>query len=557
MARIAKELLEEAFIRPIRFALLVDDEFPTYRSQRRRSAADGRARAYKLFDMCRSRNWLCDVENAAGRVEVFERKKHLHQSDLLILDWHLVPSDDTDASKAIRILQKLSTSDHFNLVVIYTGADVKEVASDLAFALGAGTVLKGDSLERAAEIEDELNEPIPLSDDVIDEYLSGQEGEGFQSLHGRLVDAVQDQAELSLAIEGACQRRFERRLPGEVVSGRKHHVRVISSSRGSDVRWVYQHNLFAAVVGKDTDPAAVVEKLSEAIESWSPSPLQVMLIHARARIEKKGLELDDRMLREPLRQAGWLLTALTDVKNDDEAALSRMYERLFSQLTEELLSEVSSFGKRLLHSDEVDPYNKVCNWTGVLTTDPKEKVYLAANEFLSSTPSTDGHVTVGTVFKSDDQVDPQYWICVTPACDLVPTQNNKPDKHGWEGEIFPLRAITAARLKPVAAAGFAKVLRDVTKNRHIFLTVDDEQMVFEVTDGNSKKLNLQVLILSEKAAIKGGAFEGRIIKIGKKAPVFERKKFRVLARLRPDYASKFLSETGQQKARIGVDWLTM
>jgi hypothetical protein len=185
----------------------------------------------------------------------------------------------------------------------------------------------------------------------------------------------------------------------------------------------------------------------------------------------------------------------------------------------------------------------------------KESVYHAANEFLSSVPSTDGHVTVGTVFKSEDGDDSEYWICVTPACDLVPDQNNK---HGWEGEMFPLRAVTAARLKLIAEAPkIQKILKDVTRNRHIFLTVDGKPIALEVIDTDTKKLDLQILILSEKAVIKSNRFEGRVIKRGKNAPKLIKKSFHALARLRPDYASKFLSETGQQKARIGVDWLKL
>ena len=119
MSNVSADMLKEAFIEPIRFALLVDDEFPTYLEMI--NPPEGRrfefTRAGEIFEFCRRRGWLCDVDNVAAVAMQFEREKSLNQSDLLILDYHLDPGRPDDPSKSISILQDLANSDHFNLVV--------------------------------------------------------------------------------------------------------------------------------------------------------------------------------------------------------------------------------------------------------------------------------------------------------------------------------------------------------------------------------------------------------------------------------------------------------
>lgn len=125
MVEMERAILEQAFVEPIRFALLVDDKFPAYTSL----ATDGKLdpdldndRAKKLFSFIREKGWLCDVDNRGDVSDTFEKQKHLSQSDLLILDFNLNPLDQNDPTKALTLLQRLSASENFNLVILYTAA---------------------------------------------------------------------------------------------------------------------------------------------------------------------------------------------------------------------------------------------------------------------------------------------------------------------------------------------------------------------------------------------------------------------------------------------------
>ncbi|MBE9014388.1 hypothetical protein IQ250_29795, partial [Pseudanabaenaceae cyanobacterium LEGE 13415] len=142
MPEVSAEYLRRAFIDPIRFALLVDDEFPVYS----KLIDEGSSQAFRqtpvkdLFEFCRRQGWLCDVESRPQSVVDFEEHKHLHQSDLLILDWQLAGENSPDATQALRVLQRLAASDNFNLAIVYTGANIFEVARDMAYSLGAGEI---------------------------------------------------------------------------------------------------------------------------------------------------------------------------------------------------------------------------------------------------------------------------------------------------------------------------------------------------------------------------------------------------------------------------------
>ena len=161
MPNISPELLKEAFIDPIRFALVVDDEFPTYSQMARQELERyDAARAESLFGFCRSQGWLCDVDNAVRVAEEFERDKHLNQSDLLILDFHLESDKPEDPTRALGVLQSLAASDHFNLVIIYTAAPPADVARDVAYSLGGGVLISEADEESVSDFIEELDPDV-------------------------------------------------------------------------------------------------------------------------------------------------------------------------------------------------------------------------------------------------------------------------------------------------------------------------------------------------------------------------------------------------------------
>ena len=130
--------ITEAFITPIRSVLMVDDDYPTFDEilSARKMANSGQEFAtdkewtshperlmsiiYKFRQ--RSPPLLVDIHDGqnVGQESEQSNAEHLHQSDLLILDYQLDKTRPGDGSRAIQVLRRLMRNDHFNLVVVYT-----------------------------------------------------------------------------------------------------------------------------------------------------------------------------------------------------------------------------------------------------------------------------------------------------------------------------------------------------------------------------------------------------------------------------------------------------
>ncbi len=83
--------IEEAYLKPLRSVLLIDDQFPRYEQLLSGDPEKGNfdlETVGKLFALCRDRGLMCDVENRAADL-TDQRMDHLGKSDLIVLDYHL------------------------------------------------------------------------------------------------------------------------------------------------------------------------------------------------------------------------------------------------------------------------------------------------------------------------------------------------------------------------------------------------------------------------------------------------------------------------------------
>ena len=100
--------------KPLRTVLMIDDEFPTFadlahgENDTNKKKFMQKGRAVALYEAFQKRHMICDVENVLSEV----RTDRLRKSDLIILDYHLGPSEG-DSTKAIEILRGLSSSKPF------------------------------------------------------------------------------------------------------------------------------------------------------------------------------------------------------------------------------------------------------------------------------------------------------------------------------------------------------------------------------------------------------------------------------------------------------------
>ncbi|WP_454564206.1 response regulator receiver domain [Pseudomonas sp. AIG] len=560
MHNLPPELLKEAFIDPIRFALVLDDEFPTYSQMSRQESAShlDYTKAGSLFSFCRSKGWLCDIDNAVIFAEEFERDKHLNQSDLLILDFHLETDKPNNPRKALGVLQSLASSNHFNLVILYTAANPADVARDIAFSLGAGCIL--DEEEKRAvvdfleELEDQdLRELKDLCNvDIVQNFLQSKMPNGSAAALRKVLSNKDVRGPFANnVINYFCEEYLLEVVPEDVHDSRNFGSKVEACFSADSPMWVAKGNLFTVVVNKQEPVEVLVDRLQEALNSWSPSPLRVLMVHARAALEKVGTNADIKVLDTPRRQAGWLLRILSATSIEDRKRHTQdLYGRLFERLIKHVDNSAFEFGTRLFPQSD-RPAVDIASEMAVATGISKEWIYHALNEHLCSDSYSEGAITTGVVFKSVKDGLTNYWLCATPACDLVPGQNTG----GWDGELAPFRPITAVRLISVTSS-MRKRLEDATQGRYIFVFLNETPLVLQVTDEDTRKMKLETIFLRENGNIHNSKFSGFCIGKGDGGiPTMLERNFESIALLRSDYANKFLAESGYQRARIGVDFV--
>ncbi|MFC6281776.1 MULTISPECIES: response regulator receiver domain [Polaromonas] len=563
MPNVSLELIEEAFIAPIRFALLVDDQFPIYSKivDKAPAASQDSDRAAKLFNFCRGKGWLCDVDNGASDKDQ-ERISHLHQSDLLVVDFHLDPAKQEDPARALQILQQLAQSEHMNLVIIYTAAEPPSVVQEVAFSLGAGVTLDADKFKNGVQWLEDLDPDIErtisvqLNTAVLDNFLYGKKPNGdSNALRKAIQEAGAATGDLqNLVINVLCQLAMETRVTPDVVARRaKQQGARVSFGKKDESFWVTQGNVFVVVVNKQDEPAVLVERLRSALVAWNPPALQVMMVHARAALERAGRLPDEKVLESSRRQAGWILRILLgETAEIRRTHLQELYDRIFGRLVNTISTSISEFGSKVFEPMAgVTPLLQAATMAGDESLN-EIVVFHALNEHLCSEPHVDDYISTGVVFRSLINGTWDYWVCSSPACDLVPGQAT-----GWDGEMKPLLPITAARLNPIRqSVTVGTLLQDATHCRHLFLSEGGKPIALEIVDSKSRQMRLEMMLVEKEGRIENASFSARVLRVdGDGKPTTNNVDFEVVGMLRKDYANRILAESGQQRARIGVDYV--
>ena len=187
MAESFESFIEEAFIDPIRSVVIVDDDYPTIEevlgSSPNRKGVDGEEPKQKdwvknpeqIMEVVsefrsKEKKYILDIHDAQNLTddEEVEGAAHLHQTDLLVLDYQLDPQNADDHTRSLRIARKLFASDHFNLIIVNTNKDLDVVFENFLVGL-----LERDRLpalpEKAAAIVEEAYEKTNIPDNFSDE----------------------------------------------------------------------------------------------------------------------------------------------------------------------------------------------------------------------------------------------------------------------------------------------------------------------------------------------------------------------------------------------------
>lgn len=595
--------VREAYIRPIRSVLVVDDDFNQYDSEQ---PGRDQARARSLWRACRMSGFLCDIDDGSALIRD-EPAEYLAKSDLVILDYHL---QGDDPKWALQLLTRLAASDHASIVVVYTkDTQLMDVRRTIAAHLRGG--LTPDKLCASPEIQAQWERvETKFKHSPIEQFFD-------DLLKGDARPCRKDEALLeeltALGVPdplkaGVAEAYYESHLRNLLKGNPSPRTQGPIQMGGGSVDvppWVFASNLFVACVQKTADNLSdgtlVFDALQAALCDWKPDFMLSAVAYARAEFARGGFRLERTALGDERLKSGWLYHAWSGSADEQPNRLRALFDRLISNYSARVLDQMIAFGtahvpKCTTPEDAPEALREAIRHFLGDRKDQENGVLHALNEFLVIEDAP-AFVETGTIFSraADGDHPSEVFVCVTPACDLVP---RTPRKDTWEHKLHPARAVIAIR------GSMADVSRDhlskAEESRHVFLNVAGKPKAVTLVGEKPPVPTLEWLFLEDMGRVtdkKLFAMEVGRPAVSAAAPgpvppaspvtasapneagaapapppnsddapaglaaashpplTFLAAEMRVLGQIRALYASRILQYAGQHLARIGVDFV--
>jgi len=574
-----RKFIEEIYLVPIRAAIVVDDDYPTL-DELLTDGAPSKTEIHKsqlknILKFCRSQKptpWLVDVHNGKIPTVPDERKTatYLNHSDLLILDYHL--EGDSGSEKSIGILRSLASNGHFNLVVVYTGAEISQTVREIGLSLACQPV--GFSLHNGKKtaITKKIEDWDELAPDVFsalkecfDELaflkviangkINWADLQQFPELNAlsQLVEAKPTQ--ITLSFDEIIQfltyekiREFESKMANKSFG----HVTVGESPT---INWIRADSIFVTVISKKKEPEDIRELLLDALQHWNPQPQRLIMSKMRNELDQEGVLAETSALSNRHLQAGWLREAIDADQNKRRTNVRRNVERNWESLGGRIGIGVIEFADRLcafLSTCEENTLSQRFDERGAWSE--QSKVHIELNCHVCSKAVEGHHLATGHVLS----VANEYWLCLTPACDLEPDQGGN---RGWKKKLGPWLPFKAVRL---FESNMTLGLSVSTQANHLFLKIDSVPTAFSFseianTDQDSGNQSDASLKWEQWFAGQQGRLEERKIKIASirgdvNSLSVDEKDAMVVAQLRYEYALNLTNRLGAHLSRVGLDF---
>ncbi|MCZ7450224.1 response regulator receiver domain [Agrobacterium rhizogenes] len=493
------DLITEAFIKPIRSVLIVDDDYPTLHEilldDRVRDTKHGhknwkqnRDKVRKVIEEFRASASPCllDIHDGTSPTEDTEEEQihRLHQTDLLILDYQLDKNKAGDGSKAVAYARAALANKHFTLILVHTQEDLDRVFQE--FLIGLSVPRHGLPAETSPQ---ELQDFI---DEHEDELLSAVKDSQYiwTTKADNRDDSVLTKAVHSgTAPWGDLKALLEKsKLHRRAWFGAAKYALQIFEDRNAarfakidlgvsywgqdDAMFIRGSRGFIAFKSKN-DGEELLPAVQKALSAWNPRPPRLMLTKLRAEMNERGIEVQDAALGEPDVGAMWYRRVLEADQHDLDAIVNRTVRNHAEQLMDRLLPNVSAFAKEIRLVDKGrDPTEVVKSHFKVDLKDMTvlTKARMGHNAFVGSKPARSPHLELGHILK----IGQEYWLCLTPACDMVPrVHRGRP----WD-RMDGIKRFTALQLLKKKDKD---AILDASRGGHIFANILND-------DGTTERL---------------------------------------------------------------------
>ena len=580
-----KQFIDEAFIRPIRSVLIVDDDYPTIDSVLERQIqrlAGGPAnmtrrwerqpeRIKAMMDRLRAHSpaLLIDVHDGAEHDTSVTavRSERLHQSDLLVLDYQLEGSGIGSGEEALRILGQLLENRHFNMVIVYSQEDAENVFTKVLLRIlnPSDNHLSDSDRERAKTLMTEAGDvhetfipQVRRSMDVQQYLYFRRDSTGYEkTLMRRLPPYADFAASVSRAGWSPPDQKLVARLLFEEYE-REHlgEREAIPGARGMSwgdgrLQWIKAETLFVTFVQK-TDDDDLLSRLRDALHDWSPDPSRLFGAKTRAEMESVGITAQDEVVEDRPAFAYWY-DGLVRTNDEDERhwRVEESVARHAERLMDVILPAVECFGRRLLAEErqhgDLDDLCARRFAEDMAREDVRRAALVAHNTFVCSKKATGWHLRTGHIFVMSGE----HWLCVSPACDLVPSQSSR-----WQSDAFGKNVpFIAVRLRD---SKVSTALNKVNTNRFVFIRSDGTVRTFCFNDiaGVDSAPEWHLLYAEDRGRLVDRArfVVGQTICQGEELR-HTRQDASIVGQLRYEYALNLVQKLGGSLTRIGLDFI--
>jgi hypothetical protein len=452
-------------------------------------------------------------------------------------------------------------NDHFNLVVVHTSEDLDFVHREIVVGLLAPSSdeMSVEETARAAELiaeredADEDFSPALTASVGSDQYLHSRlRADTFMRTMGRSQQPYSDFAALADTAGWSNEDRrlvlrhllirVEAPLRGRMAG----QTQTIKWSQGG-VRWIKSDSVFIAFSSKQQDD--VLGDLETALVAWNPAPSRLFLAKLRAEMDEYGVVAQTDALSRRHALAHWYARLLEAGGEERRWLIAESVSRHSDQLLHVIMPRVEQFATRLVAAeaaagpaeDRIQHHFSI----DLAKVEAKRRAEREHNAFVCSMPPQGWHLTTGHVFAAGGD----HWVCLSPACDLVPAQGE--GKAAFYGNRTPFLAV---KLQPVADT--KKV--DVNSNLFVFLTMADGVKTFCFNE-HHKESNAPTwrTFYAEKRGVFSAGFSFKVsgTQSGARRLLHVVQPATVVAQLRYEYALNLLQRLGTSMTRIGLDFV--
>jgi hypothetical protein len=585
----------------IRTAVLIDDQFPTY-LQMRSATLDSDfkevERAANLYGFFHQRGLICDIENWRKPDEAdLDLIDKVRKSDLVVLDYQL----GADGPKtALEILRHLAVSAHFNLVVLYTNDPLSKVALSAAAAMRGVTppnekLVPAPAVLGEAEAILDKEEFREVDAGQLVAYLMRDETPWKDDLQAAMTEAGIHLKNLR-ALTDHVARSWIKQVSGDYTPAEGPLLALRCSLADPDTMWIHCGSCFVAVVQKQPagdgqdEGTYVWNRVGAALRAWRPNFYRLVLSEIQNALELEAVTdheawLDDNLclglglylLESDEAAAGHIEAGV--VAGSAQSLIDRFVDlirrRLATHLkiTETATSVLSARLSTTLgapREGETGRHVRARELAHVAADAPcewREKILPAVNAFMVSDEFRGGHITTGSVLRSGEA---DYWLCVSPACDLEPREtgpvllqlirlNKGPttDKYSTGEHIVISTEKGPTVLTALNALNRQPSLKVVLLPKGTGV-VRDGTSAPVLTGWFASAMVTDAVVPQAAAPEPPAAVEGAPAEAVQAAPPQEAGiAFTVVAQLRGTFATRFLLAAGQHLSRVGVDFIDL